>query len=132
MPTVSLGVRVMVCASGGGCECACHGVRVWRWLWVCVPSTSLGWRCCVCLRAKCLLSCVCLYTCVSVFAAATEARVSRVEPTVGQSAGGTLVSVYPDDTTGLYDWFFTTEATHIRLHNDTVDLVSGRRDVYAA
>ncbi len=52
-----------------------------------------------------------------------EARLSRVQPCVGRTSGGTLVSVYPDDDTAAFDWFFETADTHIRLYNDSLELV---------
>lgn len=56
---------------------------------------------------------------------AYNALLDSLTPSCGVVSGGTQMIVKPDTTTAIVsNWFIASEETHIRVHNDTFDVVS--------
>ncbi len=47
----------------------------------------------------------------------------RSYPLCGPLTGGTNMTIVPDDATAAFKWFLDTPSTHVRIHNDVIDLV---------
>ncbi len=84
---------------------------------------------CLWVRSNLIPFSVCACARPAIRAAFAEAHIGRVQPCVGRASGGTLVSVFSDDATSGFEWFFSTPDTHIRIYNDSIEQARERQCV---